>query len=1053
MLLLVGSSLLAAPPGSWTSKPSLVHPRAGHSATLLASGRVLIVGGTDPSGSTLGSAEVYDPSTDSFLQLSSSLLTAVSGQTATLVGDGSVLIAGGDDDSGKPTASAARFDPTSSRFFALPSVSNARSRHTGTLLADGRVLIAGGTDGTSALASLEIYNPSTRSFSPVPSAMLTARQGHTATLLNDGRVLIADGSNSSGALREAELFDPKDGSVAPAGSLNVSRTEASAALLIDGTVLIAGGQGSNNQDLDSAEDYDPASNRFIALTAQMLTARRSHIGMALPNNSKVLIAGGTIGGAPASEVEAYDPVTDTFIAFNPPATPRILFGANFFALPGALMVSGGLDANGRALASSEAFNYPTIASDKPGYTPGSPVTLAGAGWAPNEPVTIDVQQSDGGTDTILNDGADSSGAFTDKSYRIPDDDGGVSFTVTATGNASRWTAQIRFASLGSSTAPTPSPTETPTAAPAPTLTAAATPTPAETATPIGTPSPTPIKTPAPTPAQTRTATPTASQTPAQTPAPTPAQTRTPTATLTRAPTPRAAPIGTTKSTPTPTSKPTPAPSRTRTPSPPQTPSATTLVAAPAEGFLGGAAALFAALTSNGGSVAGAVVNFALNGNPVGGVTTNANGVAGLTVSLGGTSVGTYPTGVGASFAGDVRHRAASSTAQLKVDRPPPATSTVEPTPSPGISGSQVAIGPQRLSFGSNPLGGASAPKTVTLANSSRFPLHVYAVSSTSQAFAESDNCVPIVPAHGSCSIKIVFAPTIVGIQSATLRVSDEVNGTPQGMVNYPQTVALLGKCTDPVQSVFAVPAALSFGLHPLRSVSTAKTVTLSNMQNVALRVTSLAASGDFSVKAGSCPSPLASHASCIISVAFAPAKTGAQSGALTIVTDATRNPLTVALSGAASPTTFFPTPTKRAPTATPRPTLTPTETVPPTPTPTASPTPGPVSATLRVKPHTLNLGTQEIGRLSKHGKAVALSNPIATSHNQTITIETFRANRNFVVLSSDCAVSLPPGGRCSVAVLFFPKRTGVIGGKLIITSNARNPRATVSLRGIGTERR
>jgi hypothetical protein len=61
--------------------------RAGHTATLLRNGLVLVVGGAESRV-----AELYDPATGTFRQTGS---TRQDDQTATLLKDGRVLIAGG----------------------------------------------------------------------------------------------------------------------------------------------------------------------------------------------------------------------------------------------------------------------------------------------------------------------------------------------------------------------------------------------------------------------------------------------------------------------------------------------------------------------------------------------------------------------------------------------------------------------------------------------------------------------------------------------------------------------------------------------------------------------------------------------------------------------------------------------------------------------------------------------------------------------------------------------------------------------------------------------
>ena len=158
----------------------------------------------------------------------------------------------------------------------------------------------------------------------------------------------------------------------------------------------------------------------------MNTARSGHIGVTLPYNGEVLIAGGTSAGQPVTANEVYDPVTSTFVANEPMSVARDELAANFFAVPavGQVLLSGGLDATGAPLALTEMYAYPTIRTDMADYPPGSPVTIYGAGFAPGETVTIQIQETDA-DDTWLTDTADSTGSFTDTSFQIQDNDGGV----------------------------------------------------------------------------------------------------------------------------------------------------------------------------------------------------------------------------------------------------------------------------------------------------------------------------------------------------------------------------------------------------------------------------------------------------------------------------------------------------------------------------------------------------------------------------------------------------------------------------------------------------
>ena len=95
--------------------------------------------------------------------------------------------------------------------------------------------------------------------------------------------------------------------------------------------------------------------------------------------------------------------------------------------------------------------------------------------------------------------------------------------------------------------------------------------------------------------------------------------------------------------------------------------ATTLTPSPATGTYGGPTTPSAHLTSGGSDVPNEQISFTLNGNLVGSATTNAAGVATLNnASLAGIDAGSYPAGVGASFAGDAGFDPSSGSNSLTV---------------------------------------------------------------------------------------------------------------------------------------------------------------------------------------------------------------------------------------------------------------------------------------------------------------------------------------------------------------------------------------------------
>ncbi len=131
---------------TWTTTGSLVQMRTGDdvgdpTVTALSSGKVLVAGGYY--GGPLASAELYNPATGAF-SLTASMPIPLQGQhTATLLNSGRVLLVGGVDDWGG-LATVQVFDPVSLRWSRGNEVPVEVASQTAVLLADGTVLLAGG---------------------------------------------------------------------------------------------------------------------------------------------------------------------------------------------------------------------------------------------------------------------------------------------------------------------------------------------------------------------------------------------------------------------------------------------------------------------------------------------------------------------------------------------------------------------------------------------------------------------------------------------------------------------------------------------------------------------------------------------------------------------------------------------------------------------------------------------------------------------------------------------------------------------------------------------
>ncbi len=216
--------------GLFTLTGSMATARGGHTATLLPSGKVLITGGGDDAGgdfpfygSGSTTAELFDPATGVFTT-TGSMAERRFGHTATLLADGKVLIVGGSVIyASTPATLAEIYDPATGTFSSAGHTVTAHSGQTATSLVDGKVLIAGGIEYQvngeyTASSAAETYEPATGSFLPA-APMGVGRYSHTATLQPDGTVLMAGGGTST-----AELYAPASRSFSTTGGMEPNAT-------------------------------------------------------------------------------------------------------------------------------------------------------------------------------------------------------------------------------------------------------------------------------------------------------------------------------------------------------------------------------------------------------------------------------------------------------------------------------------------------------------------------------------------------------------------------------------------------------------------------------------------------------------------------------------------------------------------------------------------------------------------------------------------------------------------------------------------------------------
>jgi hypothetical protein len=180
----------------FTATGALAVSRTQPCVAALSDGKVLVAGGSNPP-----SAEVYDPTAGTFSATAGAPTAQRVGSTCALLASGKVLIVGGNDLAGSaPQVSAELYDPATGRFTATVGVpGNEHAFGQASLLPSGKVLIIGGgvpAPGNTSVptAFADLYDSVSDTF-PVKANLLVPRIGSTQTVLPDGKVLIAGGES------------------------------------------------------------------------------------------------------------------------------------------------------------------------------------------------------------------------------------------------------------------------------------------------------------------------------------------------------------------------------------------------------------------------------------------------------------------------------------------------------------------------------------------------------------------------------------------------------------------------------------------------------------------------------------------------------------------------------------------------------------------------------------------------------------------------------------------------------------------------------------------
>jgi hypothetical protein len=198
------------------------------------------------------------------------------------------------------------------------------------------------------------------------------------------------------------------------------------------------------------------------------------------------------------------------------------------------------------------------------------------------------------------------------------------------------------------------------------------------------------------------------------------------------------------------------------------------------------------------------------------------------------------------------------------------------------------------------------------------------------------------------------------------------------------------------------PTALTFASQVFGTASSVQTVTLQNTGSIALTVTAISMSGDFSETDNCMNTSVAAGSSCAIQVTFTPSGSGSRAGQMTISANVYGGQLTVDMTGTGT-------------------------------------APGAVILT----PASIDFGQVEVGTTSAPMQVQA-----GNSSGTAIPISGVAITSPFAISSNTCGTAnLAANSSCQVQVKFAPTQPGAAAGTLTLTDGAGTQ--TVALTGTG----
>jgi len=300
------------------------------------------------------------------------------------------------------------------------------------------------------------------------------------------------------------------------------------------------------------------------------------------------------------------------------------------------------------------------------------------------------------------------------------------------------------------------------------------------------------------------------------------------------------------------------------------------------------------------------------------------------------------------------------------------------------------LSPANLSFGDQAVGAEGGPQSATLTNLGSAPLGIQGIRLTGD-FAVATGCGSYLEPGASCTLALSFLPAGVGPRYGTLAV--ETSATAE------LSLSLAGNGFTAPRLVLSA-GGLVFPEQRVRTVSAPQAVRLLNAGSLPLALGEIATTGEFA-QGNDCAALLGPGAACTVQVLFAPRTIApALSGTLLSV-----GSLALPLSGIS------------------------------------------VGSAVAASPGQLDFGHVDAGAASAPRLLTLGNNGTLAAQLGALGLGGGQAEAWQLQNDLCSGVTLPPGGNCTVEVVFRPLQGGALSGTVYLASGSDMPMAGIQLAG------